>query len=292
MRLLGSNTAVEISMGNVSNAILSALNDDATVDDTNTTLVDESAVDDGLFASNYTVTLRVTDDQVASVVANAVTLNAARIDVIKPVEGTLSLTLDQVRNLQSLGFEFASGLVRFSATSADSLTFDEIYTLLNSGLKLTDASQVSVSIPDGDSRSTFATIKDLASRGVSFDGGTISLTQDDLKGSFNVLQAQLLDAAKSNIVFDTESVSSWSLGKDSNGTSLGNPNINASDVTFLVNAGITLNDAVVNVTSTSDVQTIVSNAFELLTAGVKNLIFPQGYQYQPVMLEQFLMPKI
>ena len=45
------------------------------------------------------------------------TLNAAGIDVIKPVEGTLSLTLDQVRNLQSLGFEFASGLVRFSASS-------------------------------------------------------------------------------------------------------------------------------------------------------------------------------
>ena len=35
----------------------------------------------------------------------------------------------------------------FSATSGDSLTFDEIYTLLNSGLKLTDASEVSVSIP-------------------------------------------------------------------------------------------------------------------------------------------------
>ena len=64
-----------------------------------------------------------------------------------------------------------------------------------------------------NSRSTFATIKDLAARGVSFDGGTITLTQDDLKGSFNVLQAQLLDAAKSNIVFDTENVSSWSLGK-------------------------------------------------------------------------------
>ena len=33
VRLLGSNTAVEISMGNVSNAILASLNDDATADD-------------------------------------------------------------------------------------------------------------------------------------------------------------------------------------------------------------------------------------------------------------------
>ena len=33
VRLLGSNTAVEISMGDVSNAILASLNDDATVDD-------------------------------------------------------------------------------------------------------------------------------------------------------------------------------------------------------------------------------------------------------------------
>ena len=90
VRLLGSNTAVEISMGNVSGAILAALNDDATVDDINTTLVDESSVDDGLFASNYTVTLKVTD-AVATVVANATTLNAAGIDVIKPVEGTLTL---------------------------------------------------------------------------------------------------------------------------------------------------------------------------------------------------------
>ncbi len=68
--------------------ILAALNDDATVDDVNTTLVDESSVDDGLFASNYTVTLKVTDAQVANVVANATALNAAGIDVIKPVEGT------------------------------------------------------------------------------------------------------------------------------------------------------------------------------------------------------------
>ena len=59
---------VEISMGNVTNAILTALNDDATVD-ASTTLVDESSVDDGLFASNYTVTLKVTDGY--NVVANA-----------------------------------------------------------------------------------------------------------------------------------------------------------------------------------------------------------------------------
>ena len=212
-------------MGNVSDAILSALNDDATVDDVNTTLVDESAVDDGLFASNYTVTLKVTDDQVASVVASTVTLNAAGIDVIKPVEEHFPSRLTRFVICSLWGLSLHQGW--FGLGNIDSLTFDEIYTLLNSGLKLTDASQVSVSIPDGDSRSTFSTIKDLASRGVSFDGGTITLTQDDLKGSFNVLQAQLLDAAKSNIVFDTESVSSWSLGKDSNGTSLGNPNINA-----------------------------------------------------------------
>ena len=66
------------------------------------------------------------------------------------------------------------------------------------------------------------------------------------------------------------------MGKDANGTSLGNPNINASDVIFLVNAGITFNNAVVNVTSTSDVQTIVSNAFELLTAGVTKFNFSSG----------------
>ena len=46
-------------MGDVSDAVLASLNDDATVDDVNTTLVDESSVDDGLFASNYTVTLRL-----------------------------------------------------------------------------------------------------------------------------------------------------------------------------------------------------------------------------------------
>ena len=109
--------------------------------------------------------------------------------------------------LKSLGFEFATGLVRFSASTTDNLTFDEIYNLLYSGLKLTDASTVTVSIPDGDSRSTFTTIKDLAARGVSFDGGTITLEAADVVGSFNVLQSQLLDAAKSNIVFDTSSLS-------------------------------------------------------------------------------------
>ena len=80
-------------MGDVSDAVLASLNDDATVDDVSTTLVDESSVDDGLFASNYTVTLKGYRCAGCNVVANATTLNAAGIDVIKPVEGTLSLTL-------------------------------------------------------------------------------------------------------------------------------------------------------------------------------------------------------
>ena len=49
-------------MGNVSNAILSALNDDATVDDTTQHWL-TSLLSTRLFASNYTVTLRVTDDR-------------------------------------------------------------------------------------------------------------------------------------------------------------------------------------------------------------------------------------
>ena len=86
VRLLGSNTSVEISLGDVNASILSALNDDASTDDAATTLVDESSVDDALFASNYSVTLKVTDTQVATVVANATSLNSAGIDIIKPVE--------------------------------------------------------------------------------------------------------------------------------------------------------------------------------------------------------------
>ena len=82
--------------------------------------------------------------------------------------------------------------------------------------------------------------------------GAHSLTQDDLKGSFNVLQAQLLDAAKSNIVFDTDAISTWSLGKAGDGASLRNPKISASDVSYLINAGITFNDAVVNVTTVTN----------------------------------------
>ena len=65
-------------MGDVSNAVLASLNDDATVDDVSTTLVDESSVDDGLFASNYTVTLKITDAQVADVVANATDIKCCR----------------------------------------------------------------------------------------------------------------------------------------------------------------------------------------------------------------------
>ena len=276
VRLLGSNTSVEISLGNATSAILANLNDDASTDDVATTLVDEASVDDALFASNYSVTLKVTDTDVQTVVANATALNAAGIDIIKPVEGTLTLTLAQVQELNTLGFEFASGLVRFSAAASDNLTFDQIYTLLNAGLKLTDASTVTVSIPDGDSRSTFSTIKDLAASGVSFDGGTITLETTDVTGSFNVLQAQLLDAAKSNIVFDTSSLSGWSLGKASDGTSLGNPSIDASDVTYLLSAGITFNDATVNVTSANDVSTVANNAFDLLNAGVTKFNFSSG----------------
>ena len=115
-----------------------------TVDDVNTTLVDESAVDDSLFASNYTVTLKVTDDQVASVVANAVTLNAAGIDVIKPVEGTLSSRLTRFVICSLWGLSLHQGwfgLVQHRLIGC----FDEIYTS-QFRLKLTDASQISVSI--------------------------------------------------------------------------------------------------------------------------------------------------
>ena len=66
-------------------------------------------------------------------------------------------------------------------------------------------------------------------------------------------------------------LSSWSLGKAYDGTSLGNPKINAADVTYLVNAGVSLNNAIVNVTSSGDVTTIVNNAFELLICWGKKI---------------------
>ena len=276
VRLLGTNSSVEISLGSISASALSSLNDDATSDDVSTTLVDESSVDDGLFASNYAVTLKVTDAEVQSVVTNASVLRAAGIDTIKPVEGSLTLTLSQVRELQDLGFSFASGLVRFSASSSDSLTFDEIYTLLNSGLKLTDASTVTVTLPDNDSRSTFTTANDLAARGVAFDGGTIVLEAADVKGSFTVLQAKLLDAANSNIVFDTSGISSWSLGKTSAGVSLGSPEINATDIAALIDAGLTFNSATLVVADDSEVSGVVSRAFDILNAGIDTISFASG----------------
>ena len=52
---------------------------------------------------------------------------------------------------------------------------------------------------------------------------------------------------------------------------LGNPKINAADVTYLVNAGVSLNNAIVNVTSSGDVTTIVNNAFELLICWGKKI---------------------
>ena len=48
------------------------------------------------------------------------------------------------------------------------------------------------------------------------------------------------------------------------------------DITYLVNAGISFNDAIVNVRTETDVQTLVNNAFEILSAGVKKLNFSSG----------------
>ena len=53
-----------------------------------------------------------------------------------------------------------------------------------------------------------------------------------------------------------------------------------------------LNNATVNVTDTADVATIVSNAFEILSAGVKNFNFPPVYRFRRRMREQFLMQRI
>ena len=55
-------------MGDVSDAVLASLNDDATVDDVvQLLLMSRQLMMD--FLSNYTVTLKVTDAQVASVVS-------------------------------------------------------------------------------------------------------------------------------------------------------------------------------------------------------------------------------
>ena len=43
-----------------------------------------------------------------------------------------------------------------------------------------------------------------------------------------------------------------------------------------MNAGVSLNNATVNVTSSGDVTTIVDNAFELLSAGVRKFNFASG----------------
>jgi hypothetical protein len=269
IRLLGSNTSVELVMGAATSETISTLNIDNPVD----------AVDNALFASNYTVTLKVTNAQLSSVVTSAVRLAAAGIDIIKPVSGTLTIGLNDALTLIHDGLQFASGLVRLAPTSSEiaQLKFDDIYSLMNAGLNLPDGTKVTVAIPENDNRVTFSNLQSLAAKGVSFTGGEVSLTATDVLGSVASVESKLLIAVSQGLTFNTTSIGQWKLGADISGNAIATPTLSLSQALALKTAGIAFKDAVVVVSNTADdISSLTHNAYDLIKLGVTSFDLSGG----------------
>ena len=254
LQLLGSNLSLEMELGT----------------GLNYTTFNESG---NLFAKNYKVTLRISDSQVSEVVTNAAALVAAGVDTIRPDTGSLVLSVSNARSLIDEGLSFSPGLVRIEADS--SLTFNDICTLFASGLKFTDSSDLSVSIPANDPRATFAFIQDLASKGVKFTGGEITLLANDVLGAVGSVQSKLLQAAESGLTFNNSELSSWTLGKSLSGSALARPLLTVDQAVTLAEAGVSFYNAKLALT-TGTVDTLVANASTLLQAGVREVSIPSG----------------
>jgi hypothetical protein len=302
IRVLGSNTSVEMELGRGLSSVSSYFDSDLF----NGHIKTNSGADDGLFAQGYSVTLKVTNAQLAELVTYSSQLASAGIDIIKPVSGSLNIGLSDAQTLIANGISFTSGYARLTIDAADQVLlsdgddttlpfdFDLVYDLFQAGLKFPDAGIkatingvtdfVRVEIPEGDPRATYAIIQDMASRGAKFAGGTVEIALSDLVGAVAPLQASLLDLANSGVgfSFNDNVVSGWKLGLSTSLTELDRPELTLSDALALINAGITLNNARLLIDS-AELDLVVQNATSIFDGGVSTLVLPAG---QPVTLTQ------
>lgn len=266
VRLLGSNQSVDLRLGS-----FDFTGPALSVDDKDT------ALDERFFAGNYSVTIRVTSSQITDIVVNAKAFADAGIDILRPEQGTLNISLDDARSLIQAGLSFSAGQIRIAADSG--LSFDDVFLFLSAGLKFTDNSDLSVEIPVGDPRVTFRTIQDLASKGVKFTGGEVQLEASDVVGSVASVQAKLLQAASAGLSFNRLVIDpdadgplqefDWKLGlSPRDGNALGSPVLSVTQATALADAGILFNSAKVSVSGSEALAQLTQNASQLFSAGV------------------------
>ncbi|WP_281814366.1 VCBS domain-containing protein [Limnohabitans sp. MORI2] len=198
--LLGTNDRVELLMqGNGS---------------TNTDAELATKLQDGLFASKYTVTLRVNDGDIAQLLKQlqTVDLHAVGIDMLKPIAGTLKISKADAISLIDEGLSFATG--SFQLKPGDSLSFADVQKLvIDGGLKLADNTTVDLS--GADVQLDTDTAFDLIAAGAKFtnaDNLSLLLEARHLNGNAQAVVDKLLslvgvgDASTGlSYVFDTSS---------------------------------------------------------------------------------------
>ncbi len=198
--LLGTNDRVELLMqGNGS---------------TNTDAELATKLQDGLFASKYTVTLRVNDGDIVQLLKQlqTVDLQAVGIDMLKPVAGTLKISKADALSLIDEGLSFATG--SFQLKPGDTLSFADVQKLvIDGGLKLAENTIVDLSGDDVQLDTDMAL--ELIAAGAKFENAdnlSLLLEARHLNGNAQAVVDKLLslvgvgDASTGlSFVFDTSS---------------------------------------------------------------------------------------
>ena len=179
--LQGGGSAVEISLGSTTAA---------------------SSVGAGAFADSYQVTLSVSASEFAQVVQNAARLQAAGVDSIKAVGGTLSVSVADAKSLIASGLKFAEGSVQLAPDSG--LSAADVFNLVVvGGLKFSGTVNITGSGLQDLSVNDALT---LVAAGVRFPGPQsgdpfVVVTPADLAGSAAVYVGRLQTLADAGLEF-------------------------------------------------------------------------------------------
>ena len=266
--LLGASSTVEIALSG----------NGLTAYGTGSSSVSLANLQSGVFNSNYSVTLKVSDADLINVVRYAKALSDAGIDSLKPVSGTLKLSATDAITLINEGMSFAAGT--FQILPTDGIDYATAITIvINGGLKLPPGTAIDTR---GQEMSASVALK-FIDAGASFPfNPVVAVEASDLGGNSNSVISKLINLSSCGFkyVFAPEGSAAGSGVEFQNGTlTLSGISLTLVQAKTLVDAaaagGLKFSNVTVSLAA-SDLADASDWVNALLATGIKAYSLPAG----------------
>jgi len=278
--LMGASSAVDIVLNG----------NGLTAYGTGSSSVSLANIQAGVFDSDYSVTLKVTDADLINVVRYSKELSAAGIDALKSVSGTLRLSAADAITLINEGISFATGT--FQILPVNSIDYATAKTIvINGGLKLPPGTPIDTR---GQEMSASEALK-FINAGASFPfDPVVAIEASDLGGNSNSVISKLINLSSYGFkyVFSPEGSIAGSGVEFVDGTlTLSGISLTLVQAKTLVEAAVAGGLKFSNVTvslAASDLADSGSWVNALLATGIKAYSLPAGSSVSVTQANQLL----